>query len=112
MRLRPNFYPKAPAMRLPQTQNLTGRKIDYMIHNGIRWTRMPAWGESDRDPHSWKLVLFIGHLPQLAEQEAADMERDNPTSAIEREEKQLEEKRLNASLAEDSSATVIVFVRP
>jgi mono/diheme cytochrome c family protein len=90
-----NLYPKAPDMRLPQTQNLTDGEIYYIIHNGVRLTGMPAWGEANRDPDSWKLVLFIRHLPQLTPQEKDDMERFNPTSEIEREEKQQEEQFLN-----------------
>jgi len=60
-----NLYPKAPDMRLPGTQNLTDGEIYYVIHNGIRLTGMPAWGGPGKDEDSWKLVLFIRHLPQL-----------------------------------------------
>lgn len=90
-----NLYPKAPDMRMAQTQNLTDGEIYYIIHNGVRLTGMPAWGEADRDPDSWKLVLFIRHLPQLASQEEKEMERFNPTSEIDREEEQKEEQFLN-----------------
>src|SRR2546422_1401889 len=33
-----NLYPKAPDMRLAQTQNLTDGELYYTIHNGIRLT--------------------------------------------------------------------------
>lgn len=82
-------------MRLPETQNLTDGEIYYIIHNGIRLTGMPAWGDTERDPDSWKLALFIRHLPQLSPQEEKDMERFNPTSEVEREEKRREEEFLN-----------------
>jgi mono/diheme cytochrome c family protein len=95
-----NLYPKAPDMRLPQTQNLTDGEIYYFIHNGIRLTGMPAWGDADRDPDSWKLALFIRHLPQLTREEEEDMKRFNPTSEMDREEKRQEEQFLNG---EDSS---------
>ena len=68
-----NLYPKAPDMRLPQTQKLTDGEIYYVIHNGVRLTGMPAWGDAARDPDSWKLALFIRHLPQLTPQEEKDM---------------------------------------
>src|SRR6266852_794309 len=42
-----NLYPKAPDMRLPQTQNLTDGELYYTIHNGIRLTGMPAWGTEE-----------------------------------------------------------------
>ena len=90
-----NLYPKSPDMRLPPTQNLSDGEIYYIIHNGVRLTGMPAWGEADHDPDSWKLVLFIRHLTQLTPQEAKEMERYNPTSKIEREEKRQEEEFLN-----------------
>ena len=60
-----NLYPKAPDMRLPQTQNLTDGELYYTIHNGIRLTGMPAWGSAEKDEDSWELVLFIHNLPQL-----------------------------------------------
>lgn len=90
-----NLYPKVPDMRLPQTQNLTDGEIYYIIHNGVRLTGMPAWGEASRDPDSWKLALFIRHLPQLTPEEEKDMGRFNPTSEMDREEKQQEEQFLN-----------------
>lgn len=90
-----NLYPKVPDMRLPQTQNLTDGEIYYIIHNGVRLTGMPAWGDADGDPDSWKLVVFIRHLPQITQQEVKDMERFNPTSEIDREEKLQEEQFLN-----------------
>jgi mono/diheme cytochrome c family protein len=90
-----NLYPKSPDMRLPPTQNLSDGEIYYIIHNGVRLTGMPAWGEADHDPDSWKLVLFIRHLPQLTAREEKEMERYNPTSEIEREEKRQEEEFLN-----------------
>ena len=76
-----NLYPKAPDMRLPQTQNLTDGEIYYTIHNGIRLTGMPAWGRDVtdvKDEDSWKLVLFIRHLPQLTPAEESEMEALNP----------------------------------
>jgi mono/diheme cytochrome c family protein len=90
-----NLYPKAPDMRLPQTQNLTDGELYYTIHNGIRLTGMPAWGTADKDDDSWKLVLFIRHLPQLTPSEAREMEALNPKGPAEKEEEQEEEQFLN-----------------
>jgi mono/diheme cytochrome c family protein len=98
-----NLYPKVPDMRLPQTQNLTDGEIYYIIHNGVRLTGMPAWGQANRDPDSWKLVLFIRHLPQLTTEEEKDMERFNPTSEVDREEKRQEEEFLNGNDLPDKS---------
>jgi len=90
-----NLYPKAPDMRLPQTQNLSDGELYYTIHNGIRLTGMPAWGTVNKDDDSWKLVLFIRHLPQLTPNEAREMEALNPKGPAEKEEEQEEEQFLN-----------------
>jgi mono/diheme cytochrome c family protein len=77
----PNFYPKVPDLRLAQTQSLTDGEIFYIINNGVRLTGMPGWGGSHGADDTWKLVLFIKHLPQLSAEEKEDMERFNPKSA-------------------------------
>jgi mono/diheme cytochrome c family protein len=90
-----NLYPKAPNMRLPATQALTDGEIYYVIHNGIRLTGMPAWGTAGKDDDSWKLVLFIRHLPQLTPAEEREMEALNPKGPAEKQEDQEEEQFLN-----------------
>lgn len=93
-----NLYPKAPDMRLPHTQNLTDGELYYIIHNGIRLTGMPAWGEAnDKDEDSWKLVLFIRHLTKLTPEEEKDMEQSNPKSTMEHDEEIQEEEFLKGS---------------
>ena len=77
------LYPKAPDMRLPDTQNLTDGELYYIIHNGIRLTGMPAFGDDatgEPDLESWKLVHFIRHLPRLTAEELERMEEMNPKS--------------------------------
>src|ERR1039458_7143527 len=53
-----NLYPKSPDMRKADTQNLTDGELYNIIHNGIRFTGMAAWGPDGPDRDSWKLVLF------------------------------------------------------
>jgi len=96
-----NLYPKPPDMRQPETQNLTDGEIYYIIHNGIRLTGMPAWGDPGKDDDSWKLVLFIRHLPQMAPQEMKEMEQFNPKSAADRSEDKDEQRFLNERKAPD-----------
>jgi cytochrome c553 len=83
-----NLYPKAPDMRQGDTQSLSDGELFYIIHNGIRFTGMPAWGESEaeEDKGSWELAHFIRHLPQLTKEEMEDMKRFNPISRQELEE--------------------------
>lgn len=93
-----NLYPKAPDMRLPQTQALTDGELYYTIQNGIRLTGMPAWGEAiDNDEASWKLVRFIRHLPQLTPEEMKEMEQLNPKGPEDRSEEKQEEDFLNGN---------------
>lgn len=76
-----NLSPKAPDMRLAATQSLTDGEIYYVIHNGIRFTGMPAFGEDKAgkpDEDSWKLVHFIRHLPRINEDEIQAMKKLNP----------------------------------
>ena len=75
-----NAYPKAPDLRLTDTQSMSDGEIFWVIHNGIRFTAMPAWGEGDpaQDMGSWKLVHFIRHLPQLTPEELDQMKALNP----------------------------------
>lgn len=90
-----NLNPPAPDMKLMPTQSMSDGELYYVIHNGIRFTGMPAWGESDPDNDSWKLVLFIRHLPNVTPEEIQDMEKYNPKSEADRAEEQEEEDFLN-----------------
>lgn len=90
-----NLYPRAPDMRLQDTQKLTDGELYYTIENGIRLTGMPAWGDgSEHDEDGWKLVLLIRHLPQLTPAEEKAMERMNPKGPEQRREEKEEEKFL------------------
>ena len=80
------MYPRPPDMRRKETQAMSDGELYYIIHNGVRWTGMPAWGNADNDPDSWKLALFIRHLPQLTPDEIHDMEHYNPKSIADQEE--------------------------
>lgn len=90
-----NLYPKPPDMRRSETQSLTDGQMYYIIHNGIRLTGMPAWGAPGRDDDSWKLVVFIRHLPRMNRDEIKEMEQLNPKSAMERSEESDEQLFLN-----------------
>lgn len=90
-------YPPAPDMRLPATQRLSDGELFYIIQNGIRLTAMPAWGggSAHDEEDSWKLVLFIRHLPQLTFEEKKEMEKLNPKGPDDRQEEEEEEKFLS-----------------
>jgi mono/diheme cytochrome c family protein len=83
-----NVYPKAPDLRLAETQSLLDGELFWVIHNGIRFTAMPGWGEGEpeKDLDSWKLVHFIRHLPQLTQEELNEMKTFNPKTPKDRQE--------------------------
>jgi len=83
-----NVYPKAPDLRLTDTQSMSDGEIFWVIHNGIRFTAMAAWGEGNpaQDMGSWKLVHFIRHLPQLTPEELDQMKALNPKTKKDLEE--------------------------
>ena len=84
------LYPKPPDMRHAQTQNLTDGELFYIIHNGIRLTGMPAFGQETEEPDldSWRLVHFIRHLPNITPEELESMKSMNPKSKHELEEEE------------------------
>lgn len=86
-----NVYPKAPDLRLPDTQTMSDGELFFIIQNGIRFTAMPAWGTGDpaKDSGSWQLVHFIRHLPSLTEEELQEMKSLNPKTKKEVEEEAL-----------------------
>src|SRR5260221_363280 len=77
-----HLYPKAPDMRQAATQSLSDGELFYIIHNGVRLTGMPGWGDNppEEDHDSWKLVHFIRHLPKLSPEELEAMKALNPKS--------------------------------
>jgi mono/diheme cytochrome c family protein len=84
------LYPKPPDMRQAATQNLSDGELYYIIHNGVRFTGMPAFGPPDgsEDVDSWKLVRFIRHLPQITDNELARMKEMNPKSPADLKEEE------------------------
>jgi mono/diheme cytochrome c family protein len=82
-----NLYPKAPDMRLADTQTLTDGELYWIIENGVRLTGMPAWGSGTADDEdSWKLVHFVRHLNDLTPEQLDEMEALNPKTPAELEE--------------------------
>jgi mono/diheme cytochrome c family protein len=76
------FYPPAPDMRLPATQDLSDGELFHVIEHGIRFTGMPAWGTGTDagEESSWRLVHFLRHLPKLTSADVEQMQMRNPRS--------------------------------
>lgn len=99
-----NVYPQAPDLRLPGTQSMTDGEIFFIIHNGIRFTGMPAFGEGEpeEDIDSWKLVHFIRHLPDLSVAEVEEMKALNPKT-----KHQLDEETMRARFLQGDDAAAV-----
>jgi mono/diheme cytochrome c family protein len=92
------LYPKPPDLRLTETQNLSDGELFWIIENGVRFTGMPAFSNRHSSPvDTWKLVLFIRHLPQLTAEERVEMEKYNPKGPDDRMEEQEENDFLNGA---------------
>jgi mono/diheme cytochrome c family protein len=102
------MYPRPPDMRLKDTQEMSDGELYYTIKNGVRLTGMPAFGNpGDDDVASWKLVVFIRHLPQLTFAEESEMQRLNPKSPEEIQEEKEEEEFLNGDAQSATPATTM-----
>lgn len=97
------LYPKPPDMRSADTQNKSDGELYYTIENGVRLSGMPAFGPASgtetSDAETWKLVLFIRHLPQITSEELDEMKKLNPKTEADRAEEQQEEEFLNGGKA-------------
>jgi len=103
------LYPKPPNMRDADTQNKSDGELYYTIENGVRLSGMPAFGppsgsisgkdQPTGDAETWKLVLFIRHLPQITSEELEDLKKLNPKTEADRAEEQQEEEFLNGGEA-------------
>ena len=72
------LYPKPPDLRAARTQNKSDGELYYTIENGVRLSGMPAFSEAHTAEKTWRLVLFIRHLPQITPQELNEMKALNP----------------------------------
>jgi mono/diheme cytochrome c family protein len=93
------LYPRVPDMRDRQTQSLSDGELFYIIENGVRLTGMPGWGDgsADSERESWKLVLFVRHLPHISAEELSQMQQLNPKSSTEWQEEEEAKKFLAGS---------------
>ncbi len=102
------MYPRPPDMRQKDTQEMSDGELYYTIKNGVRLSGMPAFGDpADDDVDSWKLVVFIRHLPQLTDAEETEMQHLNPKSHDEIREEKEEEDFLKGDARSATPATTM-----
>jgi mono/diheme cytochrome c family protein len=84
--------PAPPDLRLAATQSKSDGELYSIIQNGIRMSGMPAFGQpGNNDQSTWKLVLFLRHLPSLTPEEELEMRKANPITPSELKEQQEED---------------------
>jgi mono/diheme cytochrome c family protein len=59
-----SFYPPAPRLILDPPDDPDWH-THYVIHNGIRYTGMPAWDKTLSDDDMWKVTIFLSHIEKL-----------------------------------------------
>ena len=98
------LYPRAPDMRLRETQELSDGELYWIIENGVRLTGMPAWGPGGGgDLDTWKLVHFIRRLKELTPEQLAEMKALNPRSPEEIREELEDQRFLSGEPVEPTS---------
>ena len=71
------LYPKPPDLRAAGTQTKSDGELYYTIDNGVRLSGMPAFSEAHTAEETWRLILFIRHLPQIRPEEVNEMKALN-----------------------------------
>jgi len=99
------LYPKPPDLRQAETQNHSDGELFWIIENGVRFTGMPSFARHGMGADSWRLVLFIRHLPHLTAEERIEMSRYNPKSPEDREEEKDEDDFLNGTTPKKSGTS-------
>lgn len=59
-----SFYPPVPQLVLHPPDDPDWHNY-YVIHNGIRYTGMPAWDKVLSDQDIWKVTIFLSHMEKL-----------------------------------------------
>ena len=59
-----SFYPPVPQF-VKDPPDMSDTENFYIIKHGIRWTGMPAWGNTLSDDQIWKLTAFLSQIEKL-----------------------------------------------
>jgi plastocyanin len=62
-----HMYPPVPNLASDDVQRLSDGALFAIIDNGVRWTGMPAFRGDHSADEIWKLVAFVRHVPQAAD---------------------------------------------
>jgi mono/diheme cytochrome c family protein len=70
-----------PPYLLDAARRWSPAELEFIVHNGVKMTAMPAWGEVERDDQIWNLVAFLEALPRLSAADYANMRASVTPSA-------------------------------
>jgi mono/diheme cytochrome c family protein len=59
------MYPPAVDLTSPHVQHWNDSQMFWIIQNGVRMTGMASWKGAIAPDDTWRLVIFIHHLPGL-----------------------------------------------
>jgi len=59
------MYPPVMDLTSPHVQHWNDSQMFWIIQNGVRMTGMASWKGAISREDTWKLVIFIHHLPEL-----------------------------------------------
>ena len=59
-----SFYPPPPNLISDPPDDPEWHTF-YTVHNGIRYTGMPAWDKTLTDTEIWKITLLLSHMDKL-----------------------------------------------
>ena len=62
--LEKSFYPPPPNLILHPLDDEEWH-VFYVIHNGVRYTGMPAWDKALSEPDIWKVTAFLTRINKL-----------------------------------------------
>jgi mono/diheme cytochrome c family protein len=65
--------PGAPDLTLPRVQERTDGQLYWLVDEGIRMTGMPAFGPTHGENELWQIVAFLRHLPEITDEEKAQL---------------------------------------
>src|ERR1035437_4579469 len=59
------MYPPALDLTSPHVQHWNDSEMFWIIQNGVRMTGMASWKGAITPNETWKLVIFVRHLPEM-----------------------------------------------
>lgn len=71
----------SPPFLLGASRRWTPAQLYWIVHEGVKMTGMPAWGESQSDDRVWNVVAFLEAMPQIS---PADYARLRQSAGVKR----------------------------